>query len=120
MLNAKSWPPTLNVTSWTSSPVVSVVVIRCGLRGRPGRGSARGLRPPAPPHPPPTAASARGERTEMDQWDEPPAQWRQAAYGREFARNTEHFRRIADLQHPIDRETVRFSLRAHQQITLHR
>src|SRR6266511_5770975 len=72
-----------------------------------------------------TAGRRRGsfpageKRTEVDQGDEPAAQRRQAAYCRELARNTEHFGGIADLQHPIDREAVRFSFGAHQQIALH-
>src|SRR5712664_527567 len=70
MLNAKSCPPTLNVTSWTSPPppppppppplpLPLPVVIRYDLPARPGRESARGPPPPAPPHRPPKAASGR-------------------------------------------------------------
>src|SRR5712691_8129076 len=65
MLNAKSCPPTLNVTSWTSSsppPPPLLVVMRYDLPARPDRESARGLPPPAPLHRPPRAASGRAAR----------------------------------------------------------
>src|SRR3989442_10912708 len=66
MLNAKSCPPTLNVTSWTSSPPPPppplLVVMRYDLPARPDRESARGPPPPAPPRRPPRAASGRAAR----------------------------------------------------------
>src|SRR6266566_2697559 len=160
MLNAKSWPPTLKVTSWTSSSdavsegvqiedrhQASALLLRDTRRPRQRVPAGNGQRLLADDgigvihlerYLPATGAEldqhngARtagrrrrsfraGEKgTEVDQGDEPAAQRRQAAYRRELARNTEHLGGIADLQHPIDREAVRFSLGANQQIAFHR
>ena len=55
----------------------------------------------------------------MNQRDEPSAQRGQASHGGQVARNREHLRGVAHLEHATDRQSVRFSLGTHEQIAFH-
>src|SRR3989442_934233 len=101
MLKARSWPATLKVTSWTSSPVV----IRCDLPARPGRGSARGPRGGAPP-PMPTAATRPA----------PPARRGGPAHWGQGAGQVQPLGRVAPLEHGGERQAVRLALDTDQEV----